>query len=420
MTKATEVFTPGRFPAHTFVEDHLVERKRQLLDTLEAGAMLVSISGPSKSGKTVFVENVLGKHNLIQITGAGAKSATDLWFRVFDLIGTPISKSESSTSAIGASISGKGSVEGGVIVAKGKAEASATGTYTATTSSVEGKAVDHLQMLIKELGGTDFVIFIDDFHYVPREVQGEVARQIKEAIRNNVKIICASVPYHADDVIRGNTDLRGRVFSIDFDYWKPDVLSKIAYKGFDKLNIAHRHTVVSKLASEAAGSPQLMQYLCLNSCFELGVREVSKDAVDFQDDPAKLSSICRRTALSADYGSVVEKMKEGPKTRGADRKIHVSRYGWQGDVYKLLVKALSLDPPQLTFRYQSLIDRIAATCDQDPPSGSSATSACFQIAKIVNDTVGERVVEWDAENDVFDIHDPYLLFYLRWSDAVDG
>jgi hypothetical protein len=144
MIRATEVFTPGRFPAHTFVEDHLVERKRQLLDTLDAGAMLVSISGPSKSGKTVFVEEVLGKHNLIQITGAGAKSASDLWIRVFDLIGTPISKSESSISAVGTSVSGKGSVEGGAIVAKGKAELAATGTYTATTSSVEGKAVDHL------------------------------------------------------------------------------------------------------------------------------------------------------------------------------------------------------------------------------------------------------------------------------------
>jgi hypothetical protein len=210
------------------------------------------------------------------------------------------------------------------------------------------------------------------------------------------------------------------VFSIDFDYWKPDVLSKIAYKGFNKLNIAYRQSVVEKLSAEAAGSPQLMQYLCLNSCFELGVREASNDAIDFQDEPSRLSSICRRTALSADYGSVVEKMKEGPKTRGADRKIHVSRYGWQGDVYKLLVKALSLDPPQLTFRYQSLIDRIAATCGHEPPSGSSTTSACFHVAKIVNDTVGERVVEWDAENDVFDIRDPYLLFYLRWSDAVDG
>lgn len=418
--KATDVFTPGRFPAHTFVEDHLVERRQQLLDTLDAGAMLVSISGPSKSGKTVFVEQILGKQNLIQITGAGVRSSADLWLRVFDVIGTPVSRAEATSTALAGSVSGKGSVECGVIIAKGKAEASATGTYTSTMTSTEGKAVDHLQMLIKELGGTDFVVFIDDFHYVPRDVQVEIARQIKEGIRNNVKFICASVPYHADDVIRGNTDLRGRVFSIDFDYWKPNVLSKIAYKGFRKLNIAYRESVVEQFAAEAAGSPQLMQYLCLNACFELKVREAGTEPVDLTDDRARTSAICRRTALSADYGSIVEKMKEGPKTRGADRKIYISQYGWQGDVYRLLAKALSLDPPQLTFRYQSLIDRIAATCQKEAPSGSSVTSACFHIAKIVNDTVGERVVEWDAENDVFDIRDPYLLFYLRWSDAVDG
>jgi hypothetical protein len=55
MAKASQIFTPGSFPTHTFVEDHLTEKRQQLLDTLDAGAMLVSISGPSKSGKTVFV-----------------------------------------------------------------------------------------------------------------------------------------------------------------------------------------------------------------------------------------------------------------------------------------------------------------------------------------------------------------------------
>lgn len=277
-----------------------------------------------------------------------------------------------------------------MIVAKGKAELSGTGTYTSMSGETENRAIDHLQLLIKELSGSDFVVFIDDFHYVPRNVQSDLAQQIKEAIRNNVKFICASVPYHSDDVIRGNPDLRGRVYSIDFDYWKSDVLEKIAYKGFEQLNVQYRLPMVSKLASEAAGSPQLMQYLCLNSCFELGVRERVVDSVDFLDDQNLLGNICRRTALSADYGSVVEKMKEGPKTRGADRKIHISRFGWQGDVYKLLVKALSLDPPQLTFRYQSLIDRIAATCQADAPSGSSVTSARATTQPILSTTPLER------------------------------
>ena len=108
--KASEVFTPGRFPAHTFVDEHLADKKQQLLDTLDAGSMLISISGPSKAGKTVFVEESLGRDNLVQITGAGVASPIDLWMRVFDIIGTNVPKSVTSTVA--SSTKGGGSVPG--------------------------------------------------------------------------------------------------------------------------------------------------------------------------------------------------------------------------------------------------------------------------------------------------------------------
>ncbi len=173
---------------------------------------------------------------------------------------------------VGGSSSGsvglKGGVEGNVYVVKGKGELSSSASFTSQKSTTESEAIDFLQLLINELAKTDFVIFIDDFHYIPRDIQAELAQQIKEAIRQGVKFICASVPYHSDDVIRSNPDLRGRIFSIDFDYWGKDVLERIAHKGFRKANITYQNEMVGKLVDEAAGSPQLMQYLCLNSCFE--------------------------------------------------------------------------------------------------------------------------------------------------------
>lgn len=418
--KASNVFTPGRFPTHTFVDDHLQEKKGQLLDTLDAGSMLVSISGPSKSGKTVFIEECLGRTSLIQVTGAGVSKPSDLWMRVFDLVGTELPESISRAASTQGSVAGRAAMEGGVIIAKGKAEGTVTRASGESESEVASLASDCLQLLIRELSGTDLVVLIDDFHYIPRDIQIEVARQIKEAIRNNVKFICASVPYHADDVIRGNPDLRGRVYSIDFEYWGSETLRKIAYKGFHELGVGYRNSAIDDLVAEAAGSPQLMQYLCLNACFELGVRERSESEVKLQRDPDLLGNICRRTVLSTDYGSVLELMKEGPKTRGSDRNVYITKFGWNGDVYRLLVKALSIAPPQLTFRYQSLNERILGMCTSGGPSGSSITSACSHSAKIVNDSAGERIVEWDSEHDVFDIRDPYFLFYLRWSDATDS
>lgn len=161
-----------------------------------------------------------------------------------------------------------------------------------------------------------------------------------------------------------------------------------------------------------------MQYLCLNTCYELNVRTISEDSVDLLNNDELFEKTCKRTVLSTDYSSIVDLMIEGPKTRGSDRKFYQSTFAWQGDVYKILLKAISLDPPQLNFRYQPLVDRITSICIGDSPSGSSITSACFHSTSIANNAAADNIVEWDGEHDVFDIRDPYLLFFLRWSESI--
>lgn len=416
--KAVEVFTPGGLPTITFVDEHLTEKKKHFLNVLETGKTLISISGPSKSGKTVFVEQILGKGSIIQITGAGITSSHELWTRVFNIVGTPSKQTSTQGSGTSFGISGSGEVAGSAIVVKGKATAGVSGTYASNSQATSEINVDIVSTLISELGGSGIAIFIDDFHYLPTDVQTEVAMQIKELIRNDVIIICASTPYRSDDVIRGNTDLRGRVFPIDFDYWDVETLTEIAKLGFNELGIRHDNSAVKFLAQEAAGSPQLMQYLCLNTCFELDVKETPKEPISFENDFDTIHNVCRVTSATADYSSIIECMKDGPKTRGSDRNLYETSFRWQGDVYKILAKALSLNPPQLTIRYSELMTRVSRVCKNETPSGSSLINACQHSASIINGKSGEFIVEWDHENDVFDIMDPYFLFYLRWSDSV--
>lgn len=139
--KTKDVFTPGRFPTHTFVDDHLEEKGQQLRDALDDGSMLVSISGPSKSGKTVFVEHLLGKENLIEVAGAGIRSSEDVWIRVFDIIGTPITHSTSIGQTISGTVGAKGTAEGSILFAKAKGELSGSASYSAQTSNTTGAAV---------------------------------------------------------------------------------------------------------------------------------------------------------------------------------------------------------------------------------------------------------------------------------------
>src|SRR3954466_10638831 len=94
-------------------------------------------------------------------------------------------------------------------------------------------------------------------HYMNKETQQEVARQIKEAAEKGVRICTASVPHRSDDVVRGNPELRGRVKAIDFEYWEPHEITQISEAGFPALGMKVSSEVIAALAKEAFGSPQL-------------------------------------------------------------------------------------------------------------------------------------------------------------------
>jgi hypothetical protein len=338
-----------------------------------------------------------------------------LWDRVFDIIGTPVAQRTTKGTSFDGTFGGKIAGEANVLVASGGGELSASGKWGTKEETQSQSAVDYLQLLIRELKDAGLVVFVDHFHYIPRPVQIEVANQIKEALRN-VTFIVASVPYHSDDAVRANPDLRGRTINVDFDYWKPDELAKIALRGFDALNSQASPAYVEALAAEAAGSPQLMQTLCLNTCFENNVRERQDGKKQLSSDREAIRKVCTRTAATVDYSSTVEKLWEGPKVRGQDRKSYALRDGSVSDVYPLILKAIASDPPELTQRYANLGNRIERLCANEIPSGSSVTGACLHIASIATEAENKAVIEWDGTADVLDIRDPYLLFYLRWTD----
>ncbi|HCF3474847.1 TPA: hypothetical protein NIC52_006056 [Pseudomonas aeruginosa] len=411
--KVSEVFTPGKFPEFTYIEDHLVKHAQMLHDSLDA-SMTVTLSGPSKSGKTVFIEKNIGKDRLVPVSGAGVNSPNELWGRVFAVVGTPLPAKVTETSGFQGSAGGK--------VASGipgfvQAEANTSGNWNSSTATQADAAIDYLSLLIKELAGTGLVVFIDDFHYVKPEAGEEISKQIKDAAAKGVLFVLAAVPYHADDAVRANADLRGRATKLDFNYWKKPELLKIATIGFEALNISMPLSFIEALADEAAGSPQLMQALCLNSCFEMGIRERAAETATPTTNLSLIKQVCTRTAQTADYTSIVNLMKDGPKTRGTERNSYLLKTEEVCDVYPLIVKAIALAPPELTIRYANLQQRITSLCAKDTPSGSSVTGACGHMCSIANASEGRNILEWDATHDVLDILDPYLLFFIRWGDT---
>jgi hypothetical protein len=412
MTKATSVFTPTDVPTITYVERTSKNYEEELRRAFEVPKMVVSISGPSKSGKTVLVTKVVSKDNLIHLYGASIKTADDLWKNVLAWMGGPIELTETSGSRKSGTVSGKAEGKAGVpFVAQGSVDVTGSGTLESTSQTAKKIATSDLDTIVREIGSSDFVVFVDDFHYIEASVRGEIGKQIKAAAERGVRICTASVPHRSDDVVRSNTELRGRVTAVDMTYWSPKELEEIAYRGFRELNADLAPSVLQALSNEAFGSPQLMQAICLQFCFESNIGETLLEHVRI--DVTAVRKVLERTSTTTDFSTLLSVLHAGPKQRGTERKQFGFVDGSAGDVYRCVLLAIRADPANLSFRYDEMLKRTVSVCKGDSPVGSSVSESLARMAKLAKTVQEAPVIEWDE--DVLDIVEPYFLFFLRCS-----
>jgi len=106
-----------------------------LRDSISTLGQVVSLSGPSKSGKTVLVERVVGRDYLIPISGASLQSPDDVWERVLDSMDVPnsTSRNRSLRATIG------GSRLPSFVAAAGEAKACLSGDRGCTRGGWRGR-----------------------------------------------------------------------------------------------------------------------------------------------------------------------------------------------------------------------------------------------------------------------------------------
>jgi hypothetical protein len=413
------VFTPTKVPTLTYVERTVRDFEEDLRSAFNIPNMIVSISGPSKSGKTVLVKKVVSDEHLIHIYGASIKHPEDLWFNVLTWMGGPIERSETKGSKVGGEIAVTAGGKAGIpFVAQGKAELKGAVSGDRSSSTTVKYSVAGLDDIVKEIGGSEYVVFVDDFHYIEKSVQLEIGKQIKAAAEKGIRVCTASVPHRADDVVRSNTELRGRVTAIDMSYWTVKELEEIAFRGFRELNVDLAPAVITTLANEAFGSPQLMQAISLNFCFERGIKEKQLKHERMDIEMPMLRQIFERTSATTDYSTMLAALHAGPKQRGTERKQFNFVDGTSGDVYRCVLLAIKADPSSLSFRYDEMLKRTQKVCKGETPVGSSVAESLSQMGKLAKTVQDAPVIEWDE--DVLDIVEPYFLFFLRCSSQLES
>lgn len=419
MATVHEVFTPNDVPTYTYVDRSTLKLEQKLRDALQMSNMLVSLSGPSKSGKTVLVKKVITDDQIIPLSGAAIKKAEQLWEQALQWMGTSASVSRASATTGNINLDGKISGSAGIpLIAKATVEGSLGGSASRQVTITETERMSVFQQIIHEIGSSDFVIFVDDFHYIDRGIQVELGKQIKALVESKVKICLASVPHRVDDAVRSNPELSGRVAGVKLEYWNNDDLRVIALRGCKTLNIDLANNVIERLAKESFGIPQLMQSLCLNLCLELGIRETAVEQKRIEVSDSEFAQTLERTSDFTDYSSVVQGLHSGPKERGTERKQFKLIDDTVGDVYRCVLTAIRQDPPSLSFTYDDIMVRIRKICVGESPVGSSVANALTQM-QTLSTSLSPNVPLIDWNENVLGVVEPYFLFFLRASRKLE-
>ncbi len=418
---AAEVFTPTSFPTYTYVQRDELHHERLLREWTRSSTQIASVSGPSKAGKTVLVQRVVGEGNLITVSGASVRAPDQLWDRVLDWYGEPHAMTASSAASTTDTHSSERAVNLGVSgtgASHKRAEGGNAGATDTTQATVNRRG---LVQVVAELAHTATTLLVDDFHYIPAAIQSDVAQQLKDASSRGVRICVASVPHRADNIVRALPELRGRVLAIDLDYWSKRDLLAIPRLGYAHLGLQLEEDALAAFAAEAAGSPQLMQSICLWTCNHLGVHEPVVPARAVALDAAARKQILFLTSCTVDFRSLVRALVAGPKTRPGERRSYTYQDGRTGDVYATVMRAIALDPPRLTLTYAELGERLEQVCKGDSPDGASVVRTCLALSQIAGAFAAPTgpSLEWDEQEQVLVLPDPYLLFYLRWSGVLD-
>lgn len=411
---AEEIFRPTSFPKYTYINRTFANGntyESKLKKALHSSGRLISITGASKTGKTVLCHKVIDKDMIIDLSGAQIQTQDNFWEQIAEKISFPVeiqtTTIKQNKTNVSTAINGKISMP---FIASTQLNGQ-IGTDNTTGKNIAIKEIRNNTAIMNYIIENKKVLVIDDFHYINDDLQLYIARILKTALFNGLKAILLSLPHRADDAIRHNPDLIGRTTFIEIESWKLEELQEIAAKGFHLLNLKIDKDCLYLLARESITSPQLMQQNCFNLAYymqEHTIISVSKNLVK--------ECFGETVADYTHYDEILSQVLRGP-TQGRNRRKHYQlKSNQKVDIYYLLFIAISEDPPVLSFSLDDIknrFERLLAT-NEKLPRQLSIANAVANMEKIMRTTVPKLdTVEWKRQ--CLYVLDPFLLFYLRWS-----
>jgi hypothetical protein len=406
--KVGQVFVAGGFPTHTYISRDERSLERKVQDYLDERYRILSVSGPTKTGKTVLMKRALKNEDAIWLSGGTISSIETFWSLIADQLQlfTQIESTQQSADSEARTMRG----ELGISVLKGSREGQSTTTYSTADRSMRERPITAAAR--EGLRSNLYPLVIDDFHYIPSEVQLQIVRGLKDLVFDGLPVIVIAVPHRAYDVVRVEKEMTGRVEQLEVGFWSDGELIAIAHQGFSALNVFDDGDGIAKrLAEESFSSPHLMQDFCLQVCKINNIRESVRTAIKLQplewrEFFSDRSSSASRTAFKV--------LVRGPRQR-SDRKPRTLIDGTTTDIYGAVLFGIAYTGPLISLTYEGLRAALREVLSSELPQRHEVTRVLEEMSKIARESIdGEPVVDYDESLSTLYISDPYFAFFLRW------
>lgn len=418
--RTNQVFVPGGMPQHTYVARSERELEKKLHGVADNLCKLATLTGSTKSGKTVLANRVFPRTNgeNIWIDGGTVNSENDLWTQILSELGGHSSEesttSDESSQGVGGGVSGSLKVP---FIASGSAKADVSTARKHGTGEKRGIALAPRPAAISQLRKSGKPLIIDDFHYLDRKFQGEIVRALKPLVFEGHPVVIIAIPHRRYDAVKVEREMTGRVESITVPSWSTTELGEIPKTGFPLLNIEMLESVATSLAQQAYGSPHLMQEFCRGICNREGVAETVatlRSVSSVQDDLFH--------GIADGTGKVIfDKLAKGPRQR-SDRKPRPLHSGGEADIYRVVLLALArIAPGMERVEYEALRAAIRATLTSEVPQAHEVSRVLEKMAEIASsDEASTPVIDWDKEDQQLHVTDPFFAFFLKWGTLTNA
>lgn len=409
--KLKDVFTPGGQPSVTYVSRDHLKLEQRVKEALARGFAINVVTGPTKSGKTVLCNHVLSQAGeSVSIEGGQIRTEEEFWAQVVHQLelGRERVRTETGTQTDAAS----GGLKIGIpnILEANFSGESAVGRSTERSITYD---VNHKLASLQHMVDRDIALLVDDFHYIPQEVQKSIIQTLKGAVFKGLSVILLAVPHRAFDPITVEQELEGRFKHIEIPPWEMADLMLIPERGFEALNVEASRRQTEAICAEGFGNPLLVQEICSEFCIKSGI-------FGWASEKQKLVQNSLETALTEIAKSKgfpkYSKLKAGPDAR-KKRQARQFKDGTSQDKYSAILTAVAKIGPKNRTSYDEIRSALQAMiAPSSMPAKHEITSALVNMSKIAREKIeGEPPIEWVSSEDSLVITDPFLLFYMKWA-----